>query len=160
VKNITLKSNLKNGPIVIAEILLVSVLSFLFLRKNSLWLDEVRSWRITSSWSTLWAAFRTCEGNMWLYFILLRLWRIFGDGEFAVRSLAPIFSILSVPLIIQLGKRFFNIRVGWLFWSLAGGQLCPHSIRTGSSRLFAFSFTFDCLFLTIFWPSIRTLSKN
>ena len=57
---------------------------------------------------TLWAY----QGNMTLYYFLLREWIHLGDSEFMVRSLSVLFSVLTIPAMYGLGKRLFDRATG------------------------------------------------
>jgi mannosyltransferase len=45
------------------------------------------------------------EANMSFYYLLVRLWIKFGDGEAWLRLLSVIFAIASIPVIYAIGKR-------------------------------------------------------
>jgi mannosyltransferase len=83
------------------------------LSARSIWIDEGAS----ISFATLpWGAFlRTLwsyQGNMALYYFLLRPWIHLGDSEFAVRSLSVLFGVLTIPAIYFLGTRLFDRATG------------------------------------------------
>ena len=74
-----------------AIVALGAVLRLVALGHKSFWLDEIASVVITrlpsqAFWSMLWHA----EGNMALYYVLLRPWLHFGDGEASVRVLSAV----------------------------------------------------------------------
>src|SRR5690348_10859447 len=52
------------------------------------------------------------EGNMSLYYLLLRGWILLGHSESFLRSLSLIFAVGTVPAIYALGKRLFSTRIG------------------------------------------------
>jgi hypothetical protein len=52
------------------------------------------------------------EANMSLYYLLLRPWLHFGNGESFVRLLSVIFGVATIPLIYLLGRKLFNSQVG------------------------------------------------
>jgi mannosyltransferase len=53
------------------------------------------------------------DPNMGLYYLLLNFWeRIFGESEFAVRSLSALFGALSVSALYLLGARLYGPTVG------------------------------------------------
>lgn len=88
-------------------------LRFHALGAHSLWIDEGASvlfatmpWRLFLH--TLWAY----QGNMTLYYFLLREWIHLGDSEFMVRSLSVLFSVLTIPAMYGLGKRLFDRATG------------------------------------------------
>jgi mannosyltransferase len=92
------------------------------LGHKGFWLDEIASVVITrlpapAFWSMLWHA----EGNMALYYVLLRPWLFFGVGEASVRVLSAAIGIASIPLMYALGKRLFGgatARIATLFFAL------------------------------------------
>ena len=50
-----------------------------------------------------------------LYYVVLRAWRLWaGEGEFVLRYPSVLFSLLTVPVIYQLGRRLGGIRAGLL----------------------------------------------
>ena len=92
-----------------------SVLRLLALGHKSFWLDEIASVYIGGLprpvfWTVLWHH----EGNMALYYMLLRPWLHFGNGEASVRLLSVIPGVLSIPAMYALGKRLFGERTGLL----------------------------------------------
>lgn len=49
------------------------------------------------------------ENNPPLHFLLLHYWiKLFGIGPAAVRSLSLLFSVLTIPVLFSIGKRFIN----------------------------------------------------
>ncbi|MGC2186665.1 MAG: glycosyltransferase family 39 protein, partial [Terriglobales bacterium] len=93
--------------------ILGSALRLHSLSARSLWIDEAASisfatlpWR--SFLHTLW----DYQGNMALYYFLLRAWIHLGDSEFAVRSLSVLFGVLTIPAIYFLGARLFDRATG------------------------------------------------
>jgi len=83
------------------------------LGAHSLWIDEAASvvfatmpWRLFLH--TLWSY----QGNMTLYYFLLRAWIHLGDSEFMVRSLSVLLSVLTIPAMYALGKRLFDRATG------------------------------------------------
>jgi 4-amino-4-deoxy-L-arabinose transferase-like glycosyltransferase len=84
----------------------------------SLWMDEAS----TAHYATVgWGAFVTlvseAQGNMSLYYLLLRPWAALGDSEAMLRLPSAAFSIATVPLIYLLGKRLFGTKAG--IWAAA-----------------------------------------
>jgi mannosyltransferase len=83
------------------------------LNAKSFWLDEIASVVIArmpgqSFWHWLW----TEEGNMALYYVMLRPWLEIHLGEATVRLLSVVPGIASIPLMYLLGKRLFGRGVG------------------------------------------------
>jgi mannosyltransferase len=85
------------------------------LGAKSFWLDEIASVVIArmpgnSFWHWLW----TEEGNMALYYVMLRPWLEIHLGEATVRMLSVLPGIASIPLMYLLGKRLFGRYAGIL----------------------------------------------
>jgi uncharacterized membrane protein len=73
-----------------------------------------------SFWSWLWHS----EGNMALYYVLLRPWLHFGLTEASVRLLSVIPGIVSIPLMYLLGARLFGRSIGVLAALLLALNTC------------------------------------
>lgn len=70
-----------------------------------LWQDEAYSfWFSRQSFESLWTVVPTFETHPPVYYSMLRLWRVFGDGEAALRSLSAVLGILSVAAVYTLGR--------------------------------------------------------
>jgi 4-amino-4-deoxy-L-arabinose transferase-like glycosyltransferase len=85
------------------------------LGERSLYVDEAAS--ITFArlpWSAFWKAIWEYEGNMVLYYMLLRGWIHLGDGETVVRSLSVLFGVATIPVTYLLGLRLFGRKAGLL----------------------------------------------
>jgi uncharacterized membrane protein len=85
------------------------------LSAKSFWLDEIASVVIArmpgnSFWHWLW----TQEGNMALYYIMLRPWLEIHLGEGTVRLLSVLPGIAGLPVMYLLGKRLFGRGAGLL----------------------------------------------
>src|SRR5262245_24157534 len=92
---------------------LVAVLGFYSIADKSLWLDEAFSVALARlDWSELWQAITVREANMGLYYLLLHYWVQLGSGEFAVRSLSAITSIVSIAPVYGIGARLFGVNTG------------------------------------------------
>ena len=75
--------------------------------------DEAASWTFAHlGWHNFWDVMWNYEGNMVFYYVLLRGWTIFGDSEFAVRSLSVITGTASILAIYLLGSYLFNRQTG------------------------------------------------
>ena len=97
-----------------------AILSFYSLGNKNLWLDETVSTHIAGfDWPTMWKVMSTNDPNMGLYYVLLHFWlRLFGTGEFAVRSLSAIMAVASIVPVYAIGVRLFGARAGFLASSL------------------------------------------
>jgi uncharacterized membrane protein len=108
--------------------LIVALGSFLRLRglqAKSFWLDEIASVVIAripgnSFWHWLW----TEEGNMALYYVMLRPWLGIHLGEATVRLLSVLPGIASIPVIYLLGRRLFGRGTGLLSALLLAVSTC------------------------------------
>ena len=95
------------------------------LSAKSFWLDEIASVVIArmpgnSFWHWLW----TEEGNMALYYVMLRPWLEFHLGEATVRLLSVLPGIVSMPVMYLLGRRLFGRYVGILSALLLALSTC------------------------------------
>lgn len=78
-----------------------------------LWYDEYASLAMaTLPRSEFFQILAAREANMMLYYVLLRIWTIFGDGSLFVRLPTIIFAVLSVPLIFLVGRKLFGASTG------------------------------------------------
>jgi len=112
-KNITPPN--KNGKdfsavwIILALLLFIAVISFFFLSRQSLRLDEAQ---------TLWQSSRSPSGILWivaqdvhvpLYHILLHFWQMpLGNSVPTVRLFSLAFFLASIPLTYLVGKKAFS----------------------------------------------------
>ena len=83
------------------------------LNGKSFWLDEIASVVIArmpgnSFWHWLW----TEEGNMTLYYVMLRPWLEIHLGEGTIRLLSVIPGIAAIPVMYLLARRLFGRGVG------------------------------------------------
>ena len=109
----------------LAITLLGLVLRVIALGHRSFWLDEIASVVIAglprdAFWHHVW----TSEGNMALYYVLLRPWLHLGVGETAVRLLSVIPGALSIPALYALGNRLFGETTGLLASLLLAVNAC------------------------------------
>jgi mannosyltransferase len=105
-----------------ATVALGAVLRLVALGYKSFWLDEIASVTITRLPD---AAFRSMlwheEGNMALYYVLLRPWLHFGMNEASVRLLSALVGIASIPLMYALARLLVSeagARLATLFFAL------------------------------------------
>lgn len=86
-----------------------ALLRLAFLGHKSFWLDEIASVVIARMrGASFWHWLAREEGNMALYYVLLRSWLHLGRGEATVRLLSAIPGIASIPLMYLLGRRLFD----------------------------------------------------
>src|SRR6516164_8775565 len=92
-----------------------AVLRLIALGHKSFWLDEIASVvlaRTPASWFWHWLWHE--EGNMTLYYVLLRPWLHLGLSETTVRLLSVIPGVASIALIYVLASRLFGKSTGML----------------------------------------------
>jgi uncharacterized membrane protein len=102
-----------------------AVLRLVALGHKSFWIDEIASVVIArkpgaSFWHFLWHD----EGNMALYYVVLRPWLHFGNSEAIVRLLSVLPGVLTIPLLYLLGKRLFGHNTGVLAAALCALNPC------------------------------------
>jgi len=85
--------------------ILAACLRFYEIGRLPLWLDEAYSfWFSRQSFHSLWTFVPTFETHPPVYYSLLRIWRVFGDDEAALRSLSAVLGILAVAAVYLLGR--------------------------------------------------------
>lgn len=88
-----------------------ALLGFLFLARESIWLDEAFSIKLAGSgWSTVWQQLSQTEANGSFYYVLLHFWLAFGKGEFAVRSFSVLAASAAIPPFYAMAARLFSLR--------------------------------------------------
>ena len=95
------------------------------LNAKSFWLDEIASVVIArmpgnSFWHWIW----TDEGNMALYYVMLRPWLEIHLGEGTIRLLSVLPGTASIPVMYLLGRRLFGRSVGILSALLLAISTC------------------------------------
>jgi mannosyltransferase len=100
-------------PTTLAVGLLTGVSGFLGLWRlssKSLWLDEAWAVLISDgSWSEMWTAVTQGHAYQGFYYVLLHEWiELFGQSEFAVRSLSVLFGAATIPVLYLLGRSLFG----------------------------------------------------
>lgn len=99
--------------IILVTFTLIGLLSIIpFLSNQSFGIDESFSLYASSGWQHMARTLWNQEANMWLYYFILHYWQLLGRSEFVVRSLSLLFAALTIPVIIKIGERMFNRRVG------------------------------------------------
>ena len=75
--------------------------------------DEAASWTFARlPWHSFWRSMWNYEGNMTLYYLILRLWVHLGDSQVILRSLSVLFGVATIPIVYLLGLRLFDRRAG------------------------------------------------
>jgi mannosyltransferase len=124
--NHTILSPLRVRVVLAVLTTLAAALRLHQLSSKSFWIDEGASVSFaTMPWRPFLETLWSYQGNMTLYYLLLRGWIHFGDSEFAVRSLSVLFGVLAIPAIYLLGKRLFDRPTGLI----AAALLSVHSLH-------------------------------
>lgn len=100
-----------------------------FITTSEMWLDEAQTLAIAVlPLPELFDALRT-DGSPPLYYLLLHAWTgLFGDGDFAVRSLSGIFAVAALPVTWFVARRLSGDRfVAWASMLLLAS--CPFAVR-------------------------------
>lgn len=97
--------------IVVALLFLAFAWRIQGLSRQSLWRDEVDTILFASNnLPDLLSMFTDIGHNGALYFLLMRPWlRLVGSSEFALRYPSVLFSLLSIPLFWQVGRRLMPV---------------------------------------------------
>lgn len=129
---------------------LAAALRFFNLGHESLWFDEALSAVVArQSWDIFWSVISSYEANMFLYYIALRGWLVFGMGEGAVRSLSAFAGLLAVPVLFAAGRRLMGVKAALIAaFLLAVNQFAIHYAQEARSySLLVLLVLLSCLFL-------------
>ena len=92
---------------------IAALLRFHAIADKSFWTDEGTSIELVRlDWYNFLRILWRREGNMSLYYLLLRAWEQFGHSEAYLRSLSILPALATLPALYALGRRLFNSRVG------------------------------------------------
>lgn len=87
----------------------------LSLANHSLWFDEQASLFFSDQpFSRLWSDWMLRETNPPLYYTLLRMWRVFGSSDLAIRSLSIAASLCALALIFAIARRTYGNGAGFV----------------------------------------------
>ncbi len=118
----------------IAVLGLAAALRLLFLAHKSLWLDEALGVAVArTGWADFARSLWQWEGNMALYYVVLRPFLRFSDSEFWVRLPSALAGIATVPVIYSLGKTVFDRRTGLVAAVLLSVNAC-HVVYSQEAR--------------------------
>ncbi|HKN35850.1 MAG TPA: glycosyltransferase family 39 protein [Terriglobales bacterium] len=100
--------------LILSALMLISaVLCLVFLAKKPFWFDEAFSVELARfNWHNFAGLVWKREGNMALYYLLLRGWAPFGHSPFFFRSLSVLPAVATVPVVYWLGRRLYDARTG------------------------------------------------
>lgn len=127
------------------------ILGLVFINRLSIDLDEPFSiFHAQKELDELSQLFIT-ENNPPLHFYLLHFWiKWFGISAFSVRSLSLIFSVLTLPLLFQIGKKLLYENLGLLLMLMFTFSNFHHSFGIEARTFSLFSFLFAALVLLLF----------
>lgn len=93
-----------------AIIMLMSlVLRFATLTRDSFWIDEGLTWAIVQlPFSYLWTV--PFDAHPPLYYSLQKAWLVFGDSEFAMRSLPALLGLILPVIVFRFIRRHLGVR--------------------------------------------------
>jgi mannosyltransferase len=122
-----------------AIVALGAILRLVALGHKSFWLDEIASVAIArlpgpGFWSMLWHE----EGNMALYYVLLRPWLHFGVSEASVRLLSVLVGVASIFMMYALARLLVSetsARLTTLFFALNACAIAVSQEARGYSLL-------------------------
>src|SRR3954451_12430079 len=91
-----------------------ALLRFTTLDVQSYWLDEVATVNIVRhGFGDMLSAVSAGESTPQLYYVVAWAWsKLFGTGEFGLRSLSAVFGTLTIPLAFVLGRELVGRRTG------------------------------------------------
>jgi mannosyltransferase len=95
---------------VLGVMLFLALVTVPFLGREGFWVDEVFSAVTAQSWEHMFYVFRTYENNMALYYVLLRIWMVFGNSDYSIRLFSVVFALASIPVFHLLARRLFGKR--------------------------------------------------
>ena len=117
------------------------------------WLDEATSAAIAKlSWPSFVSTIANGEINMVLYYLLLRVWILFGDAEWWLRIPSLLFGTATVPLVGLIGCRYWSAGSGLLAAALLA--LSPFHIQWGGdARAYSLQLLLlaGCLWALLAW---------
>ncbi|MGC9357400.1 MAG: glycosyltransferase family 39 protein [Anaerolineae bacterium] len=126
-----LKGHLRRLGIPLGALLLAYALRTITLDWQSFWFDEIYAvWFIDRPFEEALRMIITPDNNGPLFYLLLWGWRrLTGPSDFAVRYLSALASVLTLPVLWQLGRRWFNRRLAGV--ALVLFTLSPFAIWYG-----------------------------
>ncbi|MHB8510591.1 MAG: glycosyltransferase family 39 protein [Actinomycetota bacterium] len=127
-----------------------AVLGFFRIGNASLWLDESVSVNLARVPFTKFASIAAHkEANMALYYLLLRLWMLFGSSEGWIRGLSALAGVATIPVLYVLCSKLFGRTVALIAASLltVNGFFIHYQHEARSYALAAFAVTVSTLLL-------------
>ena len=125
---------------------------------KSFWTDEGISAAFTSlGWYDLLRILWRREGNMALYYMLVRSWSHLGHSEAVLRGFSALWSVATIPVLFLLGRKLFGEWTGLaaaLLWSV-NAYAVRYAQEGRSYSLVAFLIALAVYFLVAALPSGR-----
>ncbi len=112
------------GLALAAIVVAAAALRFVFLGHQGYWLDEGITLSVLhkSFWASM-SALPHRESTPPLYYAIAWAWaRVFGFGEFGVRSLSAVMGVAAVPVAYALGRRVASTRAGLIAAALTASS--------------------------------------
>lgn len=108
---------------VLGAAVVVAGVALRFFAPTALWLDESLSVNISRLPLTQIPGALARDGSPPLYYVMLHFWMlVFGEGDFAVRALSGVVSVVSLPFFWAAGKRLGGRRTAWASLLLAASS--------------------------------------
>lgn len=142
---------------VLVIILIGAGLRLSYLGYESLWYDEAISLAIARSLELPQILANVAQSSHPpLYYLLLRFWiRAIGVNDYLVRFPSAVLSLLSIPLIYQVGRSLFDRKVG--LWAALMLAVQPFQIQYAQeARMYAQLLLLTLVTLVAFTRAIRT----
>ncbi|HWR13187.1 MAG TPA: glycosyltransferase family 39 protein [Terriglobales bacterium] len=150
--------NPRNEKLLVGTLaLLALVWRFLYIGHESLWIDEAASVGIVRlPWIDFFKVLWRREGNMTLYYLLLRPWVFFGSSEAWIRAVSAVFSAGTVPFVYLIGRELRDRRTGLIASLLFA--LSPFAVEYAQE---ARGYSLACLLVTAgSWFLLRGLKSS
>ncbi len=143
---------MKRRALDVAIVLLAGIVRVCGLRTQSLWMDEAFSHLFaTLPLGLAWRAMIVDAVHPPLYYLLLRPWlTLAGDGEFALRFPSALAGVLTVALLLRVGRDWLG--EGAARWAALLLALNPfHVWYSQEARMYALLGLSSLAVLTAFW---------
>jgi mannosyltransferase len=140
---------------------LAAGLRFHEIGRKAIWFDEgatlgMARLPILSFLRELWDPYLN---NQAVYYVLYRPWHAMGESEAMVRAFSALFSVASVAVVVELGRRIFGASAGLV----AGAILTLHaaSIRYAQeARAYSLTMFLVCLSALFLWRFVSDGRKR
>jgi len=146
----------RRSVLAVGILLLTALVRLWGLGGQSLWMDEAFSHLFaTLPLSLSWQAMIVDAVHPPLYYLLLRPWlTLAGDGEFALRFPSAVAGVLTVALLLRVGRDWLGERAGaWAAFLLALNPF--HVWYSQEARMYALLGFLSLAVLAAFWRVLR-----